>query len=820
MPKASPIQTAFNAGELSPRLEGRVDLAKYGAGCAKLQNFLPLVQGGALKRSGTRFVREVKTSTLATRLIAFEFGTTQAYILEFGNLYMRVYWNGGIVLDGAGPAVDETVTPYATADLEALQVAQSADVLYVAHPDHAPRKIERRGHDVWTITTIDFEWQPFSPENVDQNTGASASAATGTGITLTSGGGNFTSDMVGGYFKLRELIGSVHGKWESFSANTDWDSAGAIVAGDTRYWEGNVYELTDKGISDTSGTSPPIHDVGIVADERWKWEFLHPGSGYVQITAFTDAFRVTADVVKRLPASVANADVTITAATTANPVVITAAGHRYENGDRVYIQAVGGMTEINQRQFTVAGQTATTFELKDEDGTEHTAYTAGGIVVKLTHRWSDGAWSTENGYPRTVTFFEDRLWWAGSSGNPQTVWASKTGEYENHQVVDLDESALLFTLNTDQVNVIEWMSAAKLLALGTAGGEFVVSASSETEAITPGNVRAVRHATYGSKSEVQPVRVEQVALFVQRAGRKLREFVFDFDTDSFVAPDMTVLADHIALARIKKMAFQQEPNRILWCVLEDGQLVGFTYERRQEVTGWHRHLIGGVSSFVESVAVIPHPDGDRDQVWLIVRRTVDGATKRYVEYFEEDWLRTNDAEDAFFVDSGLTYDGAPATVISGLTHLEGETVKILADGATHPDKTVASGSITLDDSASVVQVGLSYEAVLQTMRIEAGAADGVAQGKTKRITRTVFRLDQTGPGLFYGPTDVDADMDELNMRDGSDLMDSPVPLFDGDTERLLWPEGYEQLGRVTVKHKLPLPCTVTAIMLQLSTQDA
>ena len=418
-----------------------------------------------------------------------------------------------------------------------------------------------------------------------------------------------------------------------------------------------------------------------------------------------------------------------------------------------------------------------------------------------------------------MTFFEDRLWWAGAAGQPQTMWASQTSKYEDHHVVDLDESALIFTINTDQVNVIEWMNAGRVLVMGTAGGEFVVGASSETEALTPGNVRVVRHSTYGSRTKIQPLRIDQSLLFIQRAGKRLRELLFDDSANAYVAHDLTVLSDHITVAGVKQYAFQQEPNRIVWVILDDGTLLGFTYERAQQVTAWHRHPIGGTAAAVESVAVIPNPAGTADQLWMIVRRTVNGATKRFVEYLEADWQRGSSVSDAFFVDSGVHYSGDSTMTITGLDHLNGESVTILADGATHPNKTVSGGSITLDRAVTKATVGLAYSATLQTMRIDAGAADGTSQGKTKRITNIVLRLDQTGPGLLYGPTDTESDMDELHMRDSLDPMDNAIPIFSGDTEVLSWPEGYEQLGRVTVKHTLPGPCTVTAVMPQLLTQD-
>jgi hypothetical protein len=887
--KASPILTSFNAGELSPRLEGRVDIAKYANGCAKLENFLPLVQGGALKRSGTRFVKEVKDSADETRLVAFEFSTTQAYILEFGDQYMRVYFNSGAALEatvaitgttdatpivvttgaahgyengdqvyitgvatmtsingkyftvanktattfelsgttapgsGAGTGgtvarVYEIATDYAKADLEGLAFAQSADVLYIAHPDYAPRKLERTGHTAWTLTEIAFRWVPFAPENVDEDMVVYITASTGTGLTLKSNSPIFASGHVGGYFKLREIIESEYPEWQNAGAYNDTPDLQQndtnITVGDFVFYEGNVYELEAIPGGAVSGRTAPVHREKTESDGRHDWQYRHSGSGYCKITAFVDAYTVTVESTTYIPRSVVDAGATITGASKAAQCVLNVAGppERFRIGRKLYIKDVNGMTELNGNVYEIVGSGAGTITI-NVNSTGFTTYAGpnDGTCHLITHRWSHGAFSDERGYPRAVTFFEDRLWWGGTSSDPQTLWGSRTSEYEDHEETDDDVSALLFTINTDQVNAIEWFSAGKVLTVGTAGGEFVATGATETEALTPGNIRIVRHTNYGSKAEVQPVRVEQVVLFVQRAGRKIREFVSDFNTESFVAPDMTVLADHIALQRIKKMAYQQEPNRVLWCVLEDGELIAFTYERSQEVTAWHHHPIGGTDVLVESVAVIPHPDGNQDQVWLIVSRTINGGTKRYVEFIEEDWQRTNDIEDAFFVDSGLTYDDTPETTFSNLDHLEGETVKVLADGVPVADATVSSGAITLAAAASVVQVGLNYESVVQPMRLEAGGADGTAQGKTKRITNFIVRLDQTGTGLFYGPTDTDADMEELVIDAGE--------LLDGDSEILPWPEGYEQIGKLTLKHTKPLPCTITALMPQVVVQD-
>ena len=714
--KASPGQTSFNAGELSPLLKGRPSLDKFKNGCETMENFIPQIQGPARKRPGTRFVAEVKDSADVTRLLPFEYSTTQAYVLEFGDSYVRFYLDGGVVESSPGVPYEIT-SPYTSAQVGALEYAQSADVVYITHPDHAPYKLARVSALSWTLTAVTFAWPPFN----DENTGAitlTASALTGA-ITLTASASLFVAGDVGSYFKISEV---------SASKYNQWTTGFAYSSGDIVYYQGNIYQ---SGTTASAGTRPPIHTTGAESDGAVTWTFLHDGAGYAQITGFTSVTVIDATVIKRLP------------------------------------------------------------------------------TTSATTRWSEGAWSARRGYPHAVTFYEDRLWFAGSTSKPQTLWASVSGDYENHKYGTNDDDALNYTINTQDMNTIEWLAPTKVLAIGTANGEFTLSATQISDPVTPTNVKITPQTTFGSATDVRPLRVGSVILFLQRAARKLREYAYQFDTDSFVAPNMTVLAEHVTDSGVVDLAYQQEPNQIVWAPRTDGVLAGMTYERTEDVVGWHRHPIG----IVESVITLPHWDGDQDVLWMIVRRTVDGATVRYVEYVEK--YMTD--EYAFFVDSGLTYDGAATTSITGLDHLEGETVAVLADGAVHPNRTVTSGAITLQLAASVVNVGLPYVATIKTMPIEAGAQDGTAQGKEQRINGIVLDLFETGAGLWYGPNTTD--MDEYAVRSSGDAMDAPVPLFTGQTDRLAWPGEYEKGTQMVVQHRLPLPCTVRALLPQLHTYD-
>lgn len=716
--KASPGQTSFNAGELSPLLKGRPSLDKFKNGCETMENFIPQIQGPARKRPGTRFVAEVKDSADVTRLLPFEYSTTQAYVLEFGDSYVRFYLDGGVVESSPGVPYEIT-SPYTSAQVGALEYAQSADVVYITHPDHAPYKLARVSALSWTLTAVTFAWPPFN----DENTGAitlTASALTGA-ITLTASASLFVAGDVGSYFKISEI---------SASKYNQWTTGVAYLVNDIVYYQGNIYQ---SGTAAAAGTRPPIHTTGAESDGAVTWTFLHDGAGYAQITGYTSATLVNATVIKRLP------------------------------------------------------------------------------TTSATTRWSEGAWSARRGYPHAVTFYEDRLWFAGSASRPQTLWASTSGDYENHKYGTNDDDALNYTINTQDMNTIEWLAPTKVLAIGTVNGEFTLSATQISDPVTPTNVKITPQTTFGSAPDVKPLRVGSVILFLQRAGRKLREYAYQFDTDSFVAPNMNVLADHVTESGVVEMAYQQEPNQIVWAARADGALVGMTYERTEDVVGWHRHTIGG--GIVESVINIPHWDGDQDVLWMIVRRTIDGASVRYVEYME----KYQTGADSFFLDCGLTYDGSPVTAISGLDHLEGETVSVLVDGATHPNRTVAAGAINLQLEGSVVHVGLAYTATIKTMPVEAGSQDGTAQGKEQRINNVVLDLFETGAGLWYGPNTTD--MDEYAVRSSSHDMDEPVPLFTGHTDLLAWPGEYEKGTQMVVQHRLPLPCTVRALLPQMHTYD-
>ena len=569
-------------------------------------------------------------------------------------------------------------------------------------------------------------------------------------------------------------------------------------------------------------------------------------------------------------------DKTITGVTQANPGVITSASHGFSNGDEIYIDAIAGMTELNGRNYLVANVTTNTFTVQDLfgnniDTTAFTAYTSGGTATEiyniatpyaaadlfdirfvqsadtmyLVHpsydirtltRTDHNAWSFAtmsitgtpspalsgaDDRPSVVAFFEQRLVFANTNNNPQTLWFSKNGDYTNFTVGTADDDALIYTIASNQSNAIRFLSSTAVLTVGTSGGEYVLTSTSDGP-ITPTTTLIRKYSNYGS-AKITPVQVADVTLFVQRGNRKMREFKFvgNVNVGGYSAPDMTILAEHITNGGIVDMAYQQEPDSIVWVVRSDGVLCGMTYQRSEQVVAWHRHILGGVfgssDAVVESVAAIPNSTAasqGEDTLYMIVKRTVNGATRRYVEFLKP-FDYSSVIEDAWFLDSALQYSGSAVTSVSGLDHLEGQTVSILANGATHANKTVSDGSITLDRSATKITVGLPYTSSLQTMRIESGSADGSAQGKTKRIQELTIRLFETVGAEVGSQAD---NTDIIPFRDSSMAMDQAVSLFSGD-KQIEFNSDYETDGFVFVKQTQPLPLTVTALYPQLNTYD-
>ncbi len=813
MPKVAPIQAAFNAGEFSPLLYGRVDVAKYGKALKTSINGLGLIQGGWTRRPGTVFTKETKDSLKTSRLMRFKYSTVQAYMLEWGDSYTRFFKDRGQIVAANITAsitngtftsnisgwTDQSSggTPAANIAYDATNKRMSLDASGggTAHAEQQVTNALAASH------SLKFR--------VLGEPGYSLKLRVGT----TSTGSEIVSDLVFdvGYhvYTFTTTAADFYVQFLHGDARiVQLDDVSLIDNGpieiDTPYSQTQVAGLKRVQSADVLYLAHPSHP------PRKLLRLGHTSWSLVEIK-FTDGPYLTAN----------GTTTTLTSSATTGSATVTASSKTGINGGSGFLGTDVGRLVRSKTSGANWGWGIITAVASPTQCTVRWESAVGATTA--TDNWRLGRWSDTTGYPRAVGFYQDRLTWADG----QTPSFSGTSAYEDHSPSDpdgtvTDAHGVTTTLNSENVQTIHWMLPdEKGMLFGAEDGLWVIGPSTNTTAFSPTNIKADPINSAPGSKDIQGLRAKEAALYFETGGRQLHEAAYVFQNDGFQAPDISLLAEHITRGGVADTTYQRTPHSIVWSVRADGVLLSATYDRGQDVIGWGRHPIGGVSDAagtgakVESIDVLPTPDGTRMELWLIVQRYVNGATKRYVEYMSPFWERGDDQKDAFFVDSGLTYNGAPTMTITGLPHLEGETVTILADGAAHPDKVVSSGAIALDRLASVVHVGEGYNSDGQTLRNNAGSADGTAQGKIQRKNRVVFRVHDT-LGLQVGAT-----FDKLfapTIRTSADAMDTAVPLFSGDIE-VPWEGGYSTEDLVCWRISQPFPATILAVMPQQVTQD-
>ncbi len=754
MGRVSRIQTALNAGEISPLLDARPDLQKYGAALRSSVGFLPLVQGAAKRRGGFRYLGRTKNDGRAV-FLEFIRSRKTAYVLEFGERYIRFWTRRGQVIDESGQ-VYEIASPYSLDDLldddnrPKITGAQSGDVLYLACAGVPPRKLSCAGPTAWELAEFRPKGGPWGEANTDKKKTIAVSGARDGEVTLTANFEAFKPGHVGSLLRLENSV------WIDI---VPWESLVRIEPNVYRRSDGKTYLAMEhnKGDEWWTGAVQPTHTDGSVWDGKGKrlvttdsafvgvlWQYRDPGYGVVRITAVDSPTSVRAEVVEG-------------------------------------------------------------YSLPD------------ALMGASTWKWQFGAWSDAAGFPTCCAFFRERLTFGGGT----RVWTSKAGDFENFEDKTFGQiatdNAVTVTVVTGQgVDSIAALASMSSLVVITGGGEVVVSEAAASEPFGPENVRVSPQSAYGGLA-ARPAKVGSSCLFVQAGGRKVRELGYDFSSDAWSSPDVTMLAEHITRPGILCLAYQQEPYSILWCARADGALIGLTHDRNQEVSAWHRHGVGE-NGRVEALAVIPAHDRPEDELYAMVAIEAQGRTRRFVCALDEGLAPGGAVKDAFFLDCGKTVEShTPVSEIPSLEHLEGLRVHILADGAARPPQTVENGKITLDRPARLVQVGLPYESRLETTFLEAGAQAGTAQGAKKRIVKAQLRVLESAGGEIGSPAA--GRWQTIFARDVRDKMDSPARLVSGDLGNTPWPGGWETGGSVGIRQALPLPLCVLAIVMVVETTD-
>lgn len=437
-------------------------------------------------------------------------------------------------------------------------------------------------------------------------------------------------------------------------------------------------------------------------------------------------------------------------------------------------------------------------------------------LVSVTFTDQPADWSDENGWPEKVTFHQQRLVFAANLLRRQTVWMSKAGDFSDFGISAtlVASDAVTFTLDSGTQNRIQWITSGKSLHVGTMGNEWTVTGNDQS-ALTPENILAQRQTNNGSEPN-KPLLVGLTTLFIEKHGRTVNEFVYDYTFDSYKTSDMAILSPHLTdHYSIIDWTYQQTPDSIIWCVREDGALLGITYQRQHKVVGWHRHDTQGEFKVCTTI-----PGRTReDDVWTVVKRDIAGTDHWFVEKLD-DWFKPLPEADGYlyatkgrFLDSFLAYEGAATDTISGLDHLANVEVGVLADGTVHPPVTVAAdGSVQLNNDYSEVVIGLPYESEVRPHLVEADTRDGTSRGRTKRITNIAVDLYQS-LGMWVGRYD-DEDgehEEEQPFRVPGDLLGKAVPLANS-WYTLSFPEGFDQESEYFIRQKQPLPLTVRGVV--------
>ncbi len=805
---AKTLNRSFAAGEISPQLFSRLDLDKFQTGVALCLNCEALAQGPIQNRPGYQYILEAKFSDLTTVLIPFAYSTQQTFALEFGDRYVRFHTNAGTLLENtviisgitisANPVfstsgahgysagdwvqlnsiasmpllngrwgkvatatfntftlidlfgnpistasmgaffgqgkvarVYEVVTPFDHTELRDIHYVQSADVLTLVSPTHAPSELRRLGATNWTLTQIQFASALSAP----QSNGATPSAIAHTyrvvavannAFSVPSASSTCNNDLTipghfnivgwssvpgGAIYYVYKLLGGV------------WTYIGFSFGG--TYIVDDSTVVPDASIPQYSGISAaPAVSANAISPSSTGVSVIPTGGGttsysYVVTSLSDDASE------ESLP----SAAVTVTNDLSTSP-----------NKNTVAWPAVPGV-----RYYNVYRSVNGIFGLIGRSGIECT-FIDNNILpdTTTTPPLQLNPFQGDFNYPQAVSYHQQRRIFGGTINQSQNMWMTRSGTEKNlgYSFPSRDDDGITLRVVSREANAIRHLVPMNDLIMLTSGGEWLCAAA-DGGALTPSNV-SVKPQGYTGASNVQPVVTDRTILFAQDRGGRIRELQFSWQQQGYQTSDVSILAPHLFdYFNVVQMAFSRSPLPSLWSVRDDGVLLGMTYVPEHEVRAWHRHTTDGLFESVVSVA-----EGDEDVLYVVVNRTVNGRQVRYIE--RKHTRRFDTPADQFFVDCGATYAGPPVSTISGLHHLEGKTVAILADGGVSPQQVVTSGSVPLDAPASTVQVGLPYVSQIQTLPLSM-QTQAFGQGTVKNVNKVHLRVYASN-GFKAGPT--------------------------------------------------------------------
>ena len=775
-----PIQPVFVRGELSPRLFSRVDIDHWKMGLAECVNWLIMKQGGLRRRPGTEWINWSKytNSTNASlgkvRLHKFVFSTLQAYVLEFGHGYIRFFANGGIVNKNA--AVGVTFVPGGGLINWAGHGLATNDPVVFSTTGTLPAPL-KPGQTYWVVGT--------NPTQIV--------------ISASYGGAAITPYA---------------------TAGTGTHNAVSPIEVLTPYTLDEVWQLQFAQSADVLYIAHPNHQQAMLS------RFGGSTFQLILYNGFDGPYLPDNTTGTTMTPSALSGFVYINASSPAGinggaGFVASDAGRwiSLQYSSKWYGAQIqgGGVVSPTQVYVYVHGLIAA-------DGTGVYAFPGTGA----TGGWKLGAWCETCGWPGSVTFYQQRLVWARTDTQPQTVWMSRAGVLDNFATTEpsQDDDALTLTILAGEVNAISWLAEGPDLMIGTSGAMRTIGPADPGKNFGPTNFTQKRQSTFGSLP-IQPVQIGEVAIYASYFGLSLREFLFSFQVNGYISPELTILSEHMLRSGITSLTYAQDRNSIIWCTTGIGELVGVTYDREQQIVAMMRQRLGGEVKnsgivdplnpddpdthygMVESVTTIPGKD--RTEVWMSVLRTINNVAVRHIERMTVTFEGMQ-KEDAVFVDSSSTTSGTPTNGIFGVNWLTNQTCAVLADGAVVPDVTLdANGHFVLANNkqASKITLGLNYTSRAKTLPISQGQPDGTGIGRRKNIIQANIDVMETGYLEVGSPSARELQV-KVGLRGVVDQMDTSPPLHDGVFSYRFdrsWRDG----GQVVMQSDKPLPATIRSI---------
>jgi hypothetical protein len=818
-------RTAFNAGEISPWLDPRIDQDKYHLGCRQLRNVRPTIYGGAFKRPGTVFLGNARIHTGRVRLLSFQYEAGTTFVIELTDTQLRVWETGtppALVENPASPGNPLVVpTPWLADQLDALQVCQLNDLLFVVHPLHAPRVIVRYEDDDWRVVKYNPDWPAVLAENDTVVTLAvtanNATPAAWSSSTTYQAGDEVTREGEDYGCRLDDCLNIDPGN------HKQWKHWWRVKDGTVTLGIGRRVTLTASKSTFTSGHVGSKWVLVFRRDDLKKTLFLNTAS-VGDVTA--SIYCLGEWSASLLAENAGTGDWSVEVTLQRSEDNRNWRSYRVISTTKAEVQSLltGSEKEpcflrlkLRAKSGTIPTQYKAEIEVSNPDQhgilriKSYTSATQCTAVLEFpvpsstaTKFWHEPAWSDRRGFPRAITLHEGRLWFGATAYRPTTFWATAPDRFEDLRIGSSADRALEFQVQSDEANAIQWLVSHDGLVIGTKGAEWFYGQR-------PGeDLPKLRKSSSFGSAAVQARVVNESLVFFQRSQRKLRELAWD--GNGLACQDLTLLAEHFGDAKFLQIAIQRNPETVVWIITNQGDLIGMTYERGQNVAGWFRYQTDGK---FESVALV-EGSGEEDEIWVAVKRTVGGVSKRFIERFQPDLIRNiknNSQTELVYSDAAVVYSGSGMTVMTGLGHLEGKTVAVLADGAPHPNLVVTSGQITLQYSAQKIIAGLPFTAKLEPTYLETSDPGSITKAFKKRITRTCIEFwESLGCEIS---ADGGATYDPIEFRTIADDMDTAPPLFSGIKEDVVQ-SSFERQASVILRSSQPLPMNVLSLTLRFT----